>query len=1194
MQTLRKTLLVSVMMMTVFSMSFFAAPKASAAAVAGDLIKMNGLSSVYFLAADGKRYVFPNESTYFSWYSDFSSVKTIPQAELEALPLGANVTVRPGNKLVKITTNPKVYAVKPNGKLLAIPDEATALTLYGANWAKRVIDVPDAFFTNYSIETGSVSATAYPAGQLVKLPTAADVYYIAADGKARKITSEAAFLANRFKWNDVVIAATTYVLPALGTDLAAADSTITDTSSGAGGTIGAGTGATLALASGTPGSATVPSNATGVVFTKFNVTASNDGPVTLNSITTHRSGVGATSDISKVYLYDGDNRLTNGKSVNASTNDSDFTNLGLVIAAGQTKTLSIVADIANNVNGNHAFGIESASMVSTNGAAVSGSFPIRGNTMSLSTQTVGKTDVDSSGTGYTRKVGEKDVEVANFAVYVNSTEDATFKGISLYWNGRDVITNMMMYRGSTKVATGVKNGSYWVFTLDTPFDIAKGESASFAVRGDVTGRNADTETLDVRYSTDVKVVGKTYGYNLGIDKSLGTADQSYIEDSGAGTLKSNLTTLQAGQLTLSVNGPAAGDVSKNTNDVVLMNFAVTAASAVDVSKFSVSLTDSTNLLNIPVDLNDLELQCKTGNNFASMAVLNAVATGTNIFTDTWTIPSGTTDCRILVDIANTANGASAVKATVLDLTSGSNATIKDSNNDTVTDIVPSGNIAGNEMNIVAASLTVALASTPAVNQTYVKGQSDAAIAGFVFTAGNASDVKVTSMKITSYRSSTTTFLAAEKGADSGANNDMVSIKLYDGATLIATKSLTKGSSDITSTFDGLSLSIPAGQQKTITVKANISTALATNAYVAIAFAGVGDVTAEYGSGTNIAATMSGNAVNTTPTIYQLLTAGGTLTASTDADTPVADLIVMGTTGVNFTKVKFTSTNEAYIVDKLRVSNTGSGDAQFTGVTLEYKDSANVTQSATQSLSGGVADFTGLTFYVPKDDSAVITIKGNMNTSTGGATASTTAALGLVRTGSFVRALGQASGATKTTISTTDQVGNTMIIFKSKPTFAFNASTPSGVLIPSGNTLVGIINVTADAGADIQFASTSSNSIKVSVGGSIAAGSSSAASVTWTLKDQDGNTLDTVSAVTIPAGGVTFDFTNRQFTVAKGTTKQLKVYTDTTNLGVDGNSIQIYLDDANSANVGWGVTGTDNYHHANILFRGQLFGGSLVK
>ena len=160
MQKLRKALVLSVMSITVLSMSMLAVPfTAGAAAQAGDLIKMDGLSSVYYLGDDGKRYVFPNESTYFSWYADFSSVVTIPQSELEGYPLGKNVTVRSGTKLIKITTNPNVYAVGPAGVLYLVPDEATAEALYGADWAGRVVDIADSFFTNYDTSGADLSSS---------------------------------------------------------------------------------------------------------------------------------------------------------------------------------------------------------------------------------------------------------------------------------------------------------------------------------------------------------------------------------------------------------------------------------------------------------------------------------------------------------------------------------------------------------------------------------------------------------------------------------------------------------------------------------------------------------------------------------------------------------------------------------------------------------------------------------------------------------------------------------------------------------------------------------------------------------------------------------------------------------------------------------------------------------------------------
>lgn len=138
---------------------------------AGDLIKASG-QAVYYYTSDGKRFVFPNEKTYFTWYSSFSNIKTISDSELAAITIGGNVTYRPGKYLVKITTDPKVYAVDTNGALRWVTTEALAKTLYGLDWAKKVQDIPDAFFVDYGEGSAITSASHYDvAAVLASQPT---------------------------------------------------------------------------------------------------------------------------------------------------------------------------------------------------------------------------------------------------------------------------------------------------------------------------------------------------------------------------------------------------------------------------------------------------------------------------------------------------------------------------------------------------------------------------------------------------------------------------------------------------------------------------------------------------------------------------------------------------------------------------------------------------------------------------------------------------------------------------------------------------------------------------------------------------------------------------------------------------------------------------------------------------------------
>lgn len=114
------------------------------------LVKGSG-PAVYFFAADGKRYAFPNAAVYQSWYPMGANITLLNADQLASMPLGGNVTFKPGVALVKVTTDPKVYAIGKGGVLRWIGSEELARSLYGMDWAKKVSDVADVFFVNYKL-----------------------------------------------------------------------------------------------------------------------------------------------------------------------------------------------------------------------------------------------------------------------------------------------------------------------------------------------------------------------------------------------------------------------------------------------------------------------------------------------------------------------------------------------------------------------------------------------------------------------------------------------------------------------------------------------------------------------------------------------------------------------------------------------------------------------------------------------------------------------------------------------------------------------------------------------------------------------------------------------------------------------------------------------------------------------------------
>lgn len=117
----------------------------------GRLIKGASYTTVYYLGNDGKRYVFPTDKTYLTWFDTFGYVRKISDEELISTPLGGNVTYKPGVRLVKIDTDPKVYVVTRGGILRWVTTEQIAQNLYGEDWRSQVDDLPDPFFTNYKL-----------------------------------------------------------------------------------------------------------------------------------------------------------------------------------------------------------------------------------------------------------------------------------------------------------------------------------------------------------------------------------------------------------------------------------------------------------------------------------------------------------------------------------------------------------------------------------------------------------------------------------------------------------------------------------------------------------------------------------------------------------------------------------------------------------------------------------------------------------------------------------------------------------------------------------------------------------------------------------------------------------------------------------------------------------------------------------
>ncbi|MCF7794984.1 hypothetical protein K9M50_01325, partial [Patescibacteria group bacterium] len=733
MNKLRRIFTISVMVMTVVVMSGAVVAPTNAAAQAGDLIKMDGLSAVYYLGDDGQRYVFPNESTYMSWYSDFSGVVTVPSSELYDYDMNGNVTMRPGTNLVKITTDLTVYAVEPGGILRSIVSEENAIDLYGEDWADMVVDIPDSFFVNY--EKGSeLTAGEYPTGTLVQEEGSSDVYYVD-NGEYRAFSGEAAFLANNLSWDNVVT--TDMDISATGTEITGFDSEIFNPAGGAsasdGGDVPTGTGLSAALSSSTPAATTIPYNVQGQVYTSVNLTASNDGAVELTGLEIKRTGLGDPTNFDKVYVEVDGVRHGNKRTLGSDNVANLYFNTDsskITIPAGETVTLDVVADMKkasdDSTDGQNALSIVSASAIDT-GATVSGSFPIRGNEMSISSVGAPEVSFDlGSEADEVVYLGDVQVEVAEFDLNNDATsEDISFTEITLENSGSadaNEVINYTLYNNSDEVVAGpvdADSNDMIRFVLDDAMTIEDRDSETFVVKADIYDGRTGEILISLDETTDLKATGLNNGFN------------AVVTDSGT----SVTYTIQGGDLnfTEANTNPGDVDVAPKAKDVLFLSADVESLEEMmTITELKLDLYDDGNNA---LSLEDVTLYLD-GNVVAGPSLFDVATDGQIIFDEEFQV-NGTQLLEVKADIADVATAGDYYFK--LD---SSKLTAENEEGDEITDTSKiKGTVTGATITVATGDVSLSIDSTYG-SRDVVAGTDDLLVGQFILEVDDAEGVQV--------------------------------------------------------------------------------------------------------------------------------------------------------------------------------------------------------------------------------------------------------------------------------------------------------------------------------------------------------------------------------------------------------------------------------------------------------------------
>ncbi len=845
-----------------------------------------------------------------------------------------------------------------------------------------------------------------------------------------------------------------------------------------GGTTGGTTtgGAVTVSAGAQPVNSLAPQGASRVPFTTFMVSNNSAAPVTVNSVTIQRVGLGIDSNFSGIVLLD-QNGLQTGTAKTLNSNHQ--ANLdGFTLAAGASQTFTVAGNISSvsNVSGQ----VVGLQVVAINtGATVSGSLPINGASQTINTTlTLGSLSTSTSsydpGTSQNKNIGDTGVRFTGIRFTAGSAEDLKLYNIRWRQTGTaassDISNVMTVVNGTSYPAIVDSTGKYYSTVFPGGLMIPKGNSVDVYIQGDVTGSNSATRTVifNIDRNTDIYLVGQTYGYGV-TDKGCtnGTA-----QCTNQPWLTGQTTTIQAGTASVIQNATsvASANIPVNVNNVVLGGFQ-TNFTGEPVSVSGLTFTVSTSSANYGV-LTSVSIVNQNGVVVAGPVDQSSGSTALT-FTDTVTFPVGLQTYTLKGKVtSNAINGSTISLSTTANSTNWTNPTGQVTGN---TISLPGSSVTMNTQTVKGATLTVSASPNP-VAQSIVAGNS-VQLANIQLDASQSGeDVRLNSIPLY--------FLMGTLTASS-----FNTCQLWSGSTALNTGSRVVNSSNVTAdsgtigsitggpttfTFDN-SLVVPKGTITTLALACNITSGSSGTVQVGVSAAAAAGAPSVLGVASgNSVTTSNGLTVNATAGGIQTVSGtGGSVTVAVDSSSPSRALVASGSTGVTLGVVKLRPSSENVNLTKVGLSLAG-GNTKSTGAGGSTNSGVNdVTQVYLYQGTTlvGTALFTGTNttatstlnnpLALTKDVDTLLTIKADM------ATIGVSGAGGIgdvVNVGPLnAEGVGASSGTTIKVNATGSTNG--VELFKSYPTVAFvsNATNPNGT-----NVVVKKFTVTASSAGSISL------------------------------------------------------------------------------------------------------------------------------
>jgi len=669
----------------------------------------------------------------------------------------------------------------------------------------------------------------------------------------------------------------------------------------------------VALSADTPAAGVVPYGAQFIAYTKFDMSAGLED-VVLTSITVTRTGLGRKGDIDKVWFQVGDEVVSNHKAV-ASDQTAVLALSSYTIPAGETKTFTLYAnleDTAANASNIDAFQITSADDITADETAT-GSFPIAGNSMTISSYVIADVTLAQRGSATTVDVGTEETVIGEFSLRVDSenNQDGLFKSIRFKQVDSaklSNIDNIGLYKDGVKISTAtLVSGSYVKFVIEDGYELPKGKTRYFEVRGDLTGGDdGDIIELKLNKAYDLEIYES--GTTLGVIVSTG-ADVALNE-----------YTLNAGKFTVStdISTPGNKNYGVGTSDVVGLIAKMDLGQAVkvdalklylhtdsDISNGSGATDDATwveaDIENITLYVNDTFIDSL--DDVSGTITDDGDVADDEIYYDFDTEFTLNDDdlIKISFDIKSTAATGNAYKFTFDkdDFTSPEYV----SSGDSILSADKAGTATSNTATITAASVTLTRNDGYVDNESFVAGTKGAKLIQFLINAGNASSIALKTINFD--------FASLATGEYTMFTGGVLKI---DGEQVGSTKDCTGTSTGTTATitFDGLNEKIVAGGQATMAFYIDIDAGTAATDNFTVTFDDT-DSRFEDDQGDTIS-----DADEASPNLD--IIEAGSLVISLDGDTPDNAILRGGSTDVEVARFRFTAAYDAVNITDLYFAN----------------------------------------------------------------------------------------------------------------------------------------------------------------------------------------------------------------------------------------------------------------------------------